>query len=884
MTIVEINISAYGQLADVAIGDLGHPIVCIVGPNEAGKSTLFSFVQTQLFGFETRRLGNHEYAPASGSHIAGSLTYLTNDKQRVTVTRKLDSSPSGRVDVGAGLFHSAQDVENRPAPDIKGVDAEMFREVFALDLADMIDVDAGTWTSATDGLLGNLGFERFRQAAEVVSSLRDEANQLWRADRRGKPKSKQLMARINELKREISVARKREQDFRATERELQDLEEQIAIGTSELSALDEKLQFARKLNPIVKLDRKVRALRLAAQHAEHFDDLPLEPTKWLAQASGDLADLDRQLRLLRDEEKKLEETLHAFTDNDRRLLASSAEFAEWRNRITQSEVNACRYQDKVNLLVELEDELEERCRILGFPRAELVDVLDTVDEAKLERIARTLDSLLDERIEATKQSDAINEKMPPASSFLSWGVAALLGIATVIVTILSASGTPVLLGIGGLLLFVSLVRLFLTAKSIRMLRAELARWDTTEINAQIEEHKLSFARELPLSAIPDKPGYEEQLKKMLGIRETADRFRKTSSSVTVMESQLESVRNEFKNFARANAVGVEGSLSDAYNAYAEAIRIAETKLSRYTVAQERISTVKNTITDLVGRKKAVSTRKELVEQSLADAGNSSIDDGVRAVQKARKARQDMLLYEKELAADYPESESLLADARNRNGSLLDADQQERAALEMERRRKKLGNWQVRYAQLSEHLNTNMNLPQVTDLRGELVELTEQLDELKFRRDQLALMAEIIESVDLEFKERVEPELLGTTADYIRAITGGRYRSLMINDESELVLEDDQGAYHLVDYPLSRGIQDQVFLCLRFALADRLDHAIERLPMMLDEVFVNWDLQRRKKGYSVLRKVSEKRQVFLFTCHDWLADELLGDLGVKVVRL
>ena len=41
-------------------------------------------------------------------------------------------------------------------------------------------------------------------------------------------------------------------------------------------------------------------------------------------------------------------------------------------------------------------------------------------------------------------------------------------------------------------------------------------------------------------------------------------------------------------------------------------------------------------------------------------------------------------------------------------------------------------------------------------------------------------------------------------------------------------------------PFSQGIKEQVYFALRLAAIDHLDADEERLPLFLDEVFVNWD--------------------------------------------
>ena len=84
--------------------------------------------------------------------------------------------------------------------------------------------------------------------------------------------------------------------------------------------------------------------------------------------------------------------------------------------------------------------------------------------------------------------------------------------------------------------------------------------------------------------------------------------------------------------------------------------------------------------------------------------------------------------------------------------------------------------------------------------------------------------------------------------------------------------------------LSQGTRDQIYLSIRFALMDHLDAHQERLPAFLDEVFVNWDKERRLLGYEILKDLSKRRQVFVFTCHPWMADELETVVTAKRITI
>ena len=87
--------------------------------------------------------------------------------------------------------------------------------------------------------------------------------------------------------------------------------------------------------------------------------------------------------------------------------------------------------------------------------------------------------------------------------------------------------------------------------------------------------------------------------------------------------------------------------------------------------------------------------------------------------------------------------------------------------------------------------------------------------------------------------------------------------------------------------LSRGTQQQ--LCLGMRLAYVTVHhrspRTEPLPLIVDEVLVNFDPGRARRTAALILDVAQDNQVFLFTCHPETTD-LFRDLqwDVPIVTL
>ena len=81
--------------------------------------------------------------------------------------------------------------------------------------------------------------------------------------------------------------------------------------------------------------------------------------------------------------------------------------------------------------------------------------------------------------------------------------------------------------------------------------------------------------------------------------------------------------------------------------------------------------------------------------------------------------------------------------------------------------------------------------------------------------------------------------------------------------------------------LSTGAREQLYLAMRLAIMGHLDHDRERLPVFIDEALVNWDASRRGRGLQLLRELAETRQVFVMTCHEPWAEELIAAGATRV---
>jgi uncharacterized protein YhaN len=71
--------------------------------------------------------------------------------------------------------------------------------------------------------------------------------------------------------------------------------------------------------------------------------------------------------------------------------------------------------------------------------------------------------------------------------------------------------------------------------------------------------------------------------------------------------------------------------------------------------------------------------------------------------------------------------------------------------------------------------------------------------------------------------------------------------------------------------MSEGTRDQLYLALRLAALDQQLGRAEPLPLIVDDLFINFDDRRSAAGFEALAEIAQKTQVIFFTHHRHLVD-------------
>lgn len=151
------------------------------------------------------------------------------------------------------------------------------------------------------------------------------------------------------------------------------------------------------------------------------------------------------------------------------------------------------------------------------------------------------------------------------------------------------------------------------------------------------------------------------------------------------------------------------------------------------------------------------------------------------------------------------------------------------------------------------------------LESNISYLQSRYETISAQYDALELARSVLKESDDELQSRFSPLLGKQAAEYMSVLTGGKYdRVLIARDFSAMTGANGDALNHDSGY-LSAGTADLLYLAVRLAVCTLALPDGETCPLILDDVLVNLDEQRRERAIELLGEIARDRQVILFTC-------------------
>ena len=218
MRLTRIEIEGFGALRGVDV-HFGPAMNLVVGPNEAGKSTLQEAILAGLYGLQSADRTraslverSERWRPWQGGNFGLAIEFLLEDGTGLRVERDLDSETVHVIDLASGADVSDR-FERDPLGGVQvgrellGVSREIYTNTACISRSEVMRLeDAGSIKDAIAALADSARPDRTAQ--KVLDRLREE-----RIARVGRPRARSgplrdLEARLTDLERQLSAARK----------------------------------------------------------------------------------------------------------------------------------------------------------------------------------------------------------------------------------------------------------------------------------------------------------------------------------------------------------------------------------------------------------------------------------------------------------------------------------------------------------------------------------------------------------------------------------------------------------------------------------------------------------------------------------------------------
>lgn len=157
----------------------------------------------------------------------------------------------------------------------------------------------------------------------------------------------------------------------------------------------------------------------------------------------------------------------------------------------------------------------------------------------------------------------------------------------------------------------------------------------------------------------------------------------------------------------------------------------------------------------------------------------------------------------------------------------------------------------------------------------------QINSLVRRWQTLAMASCLLEDVCATFEKERQPETLREASSFLGQLTDGKYTRVWTPLGTNRLKIDSHDGQSLSLDVLSRGTREAVFIALRLSLAAAYARRGVMLPLILDDVLVNFDRSRAMYAARTLKTFAEMgHQVLMFTCHEHIT-KIFQEIDVEV---
>lgn len=892
MQLMEIHIDGFGVFCDKHVTDLSSGVNVLYGPNEFGKSTLLAFIRRILFGFRVSSNTN-PYPAVSGGAYGGRIVCQLANSSVITISRNQGRSGGPVVTITDSGEIPGQEELNKI---IGRISEKFYENVYAIGL-DELQVLRTLEEEEVKNHIYGAGLELGTTSlTEIQSTFLKQAEEVFKPGG-SVQRIPTIYKEIRDKEKIISEGRKLLSKYDEFVNERNELQGQVELLDGEISTLEQdqsRLQAQQTLFPtyvaLEDAESNLASMSETPQFSEdaltHLDRLERAVSNLDEQTNREVNDL-RELEKTRDgllfDDRiiELEPSIISLQKQSERFKSASQDIGEVRAQMVTL-VNSIRVKIEQLGPGWTEDGIRN-FKLSHLQKDQFRTAKEQINEAR-RRIENTK-SKLEAHLDSKAIEDSRGVRIAPFlrnTGYVSVAVG-IIGFALGFVF-----SQPALSVFSTCLLAVGLILTFSERKpQPSVAPTPLERKYTDDIASE----------ELIYKRVTDE--WREQLRSM-GLDESLSPDGSQDVTRTIKEIHLD--QDSLAGFdSRHNA------MQDAIDTVNNLLNQVVTSLGKMKISYDVIASI-DILTQQLSNSKTIKSKWE------------SFNEEIERQQQKIRNNQEVCEQAKQQLKEYVASFDVADET--------DFKLKYQVFREREDLKKNIENYQTTIQSVvgtGEHYNKFLTLISATEpfaisatlevqgkrleeLKRERDEIKEKIGELRGKiddlaekdlaenqtelevkkqqlydcstdwvRSQIALYA--LEKATSKYENTRQPEVIKAAADVFNKITDGAYPVIIKPTGSNELVIQDRSAKRKIIKEMSRGTREQLYFAMRLGLIQVYETESEPMPIIMDDILVNFDDDRGPAAIKGLIEFSDNRQVIVLTCHKNTLD-IYESLGAR----
>ncbi|MBG9984084.1 AAA family ATPase [Aerococcaceae bacterium DSM 111022] len=930
MKIKQIDIYGYGKWVDQTF-EINDVLQVFYGPNESGKSTIQSFIRSILFGFPSKRRRKNQinrFEPKHSDTYGGRLLLTDTEFGDVWVERtnnglKLTTTEGDRLEP-----ETLDQI-------LGGLDEVLFDSFYGFNLQNLQELANVGSEQLNDYFLsiGTMGSDKF---LAIAKQFEKESDTLYRPQG-SNPTLNKALIEYERLAERLETAQTKNKAYNSLvmqrDKEIQEIEQL----NKEIEAVEEKRrgqdQLMHRYDIYLKnIDTKQQLAALtfteipddAATNLAYAQKMVDENKENITKNEERIAQFKQQLDELTrlNWAKNHEEERKQWIKSTNKIKDTQTEFEQTTRFLVDKQTQLQSIAQKSQFYPEKmpqQDEYNKQVEAGLNIQLERIETQQEIDDVQAERRF-----YIDQRKEQQSYSTTVRQQIVTLESqrlndeerliqetslkeYMFGIIFIVVGIVFLIQQYISNSASQNLMMLAGAMVVVGIViSLVVLNKHRKLYRA----FNTSPIIDKLdqlhndEQHYIKHSKELG-SQITAR---DAKLSELAGQIESLDH-----------DAQKWLVNLGFYPTADMDLILKTNPVEEYYTAQAQAEEYKQ-ELDRLTL---EVTNWKENIRPLLDRfpmdeinTRAVIRHHEEIEAELAQTiqqGQELNRKITQAQEEIEKNKQSIKEHETTIEDIFKVTQSDNLEqfnqkvATNQRIQSLEKEQamyQEQIAEHLEA----LTAIESKQALVEDHQKSMVELDvfkrKIEPHRGRRADLTAEIKQLE-RDGTVQLISQELADKEAEVRDLILvwgkkrmgmemlyqtlrkgldnplPEMTEIATEIFSKLSYGRYKQVKINKKDIRVVHHSDVLFE--PYELSQGTLEQLYIALRLAFIISAKDLV-KMPIIIDDAFVNFDDMRKASMYQVLDSIAEEIQILFFTFDEQIKEMYREDQIIDLTAI